>query len=353
MKKLLALVSLLLAVTAQADRQFFGGGGVATGGTSPFTVDGGAGTADVFLDYGATSAGVYMGTTANPDLGGVFYFAGSDTLNFRTADGDRSYVNATGYFQSGGRAYFNDGAVGTPAYTFFSEGDLGMWRVTTDTLAFSTAGAERMRLDASGDVSFGTAADGAAINGGRAFEIANLQNTATNTDNQDFIVRSANRNAYITIRSSNTLTAALAFGDVAGAAQGGVFYDNNVDSMSFRVNAQNRWVISSAGVLTSDATNGGDLIFARTGTTVSVQEATPASACMGVATPNGTTNVTVTTSCAVANARVFYSRVGAVTNMGVISTTTAPAGTSFTFASVNAADTLASSVVWWIVKESA
>jgi len=74
---------------------------------------------------------------------------------------------------------------------------------------------------------------------------------------------------------------------------------------------------------------------------------------MGVATPNGTTSVTVTTSCAVTGARVFYSRVGAVTNMGTISTTTNPNGSNFQFASTGASDTLASSVVWMIVKESA
>lgn len=97
----------------------------------------------------------------------------------------------------------------------------------------------------------------------------------------------------------------------------------------------------------------GDVIISTSGKTISIQEATAASACMGTATPNGTTNVTVTTSCAVSGARIFYSRVGAVTNMASISTTTAPNGTNFTFASTGATDTLASSVVWWIIKESA
>jgi hypothetical protein len=113
------------------------------------------------------------------------------------------------------------------------------------------------------------------------------------------------------------------------------------------------WAVTSAGNFEANATNGGDLIISRTGRTISLQEATPASACMGVATPNGNTNVTVTTSCAVTGARIFYTRVGAVTNMASISTTTNPAGASFQFASTNAADTLASSVVWMIVKESA
>lgn len=103
----------------------------------------------------------------------------------------------------------------------------------------------------------------------------------------------------------------------------------------------------------SDATNGGNLVFAGSGDTISMQEATPATACMGVSTPNGTTPVAVTTSCATSGARVFFTRVGAVTNMASVSTTTAPSGSGFSFASTGASDTLASSVVWHIIKESA
>ena len=103
----------------------------------------------------------------------------------------------------------------------------------------------------------------------------------------------------------------------------------------------------------NDPTSGGDLVLQKSGTTTSVQEATPSTACMGTATPNGVTNVTVTTTCAVTGSRIFYSRAGAITNMGAVSTTTVPAGVSFTFASAGASDTLASSVVWWIIKEAA
>jgi hypothetical protein len=101
------------------------------------------------------------------------------------------------------------------------------------------------------------------------------------------------------------------------------------------------------------ATFGGGIVLATSGATISVQEATAATACMGVATPNGTTPVAVTTSCATTGARVFFSRAGAVTNMGTITTTTAPSGTGFSFASTGASDTLASSVIYLIVKESA
>lgn len=97
----------------------------------------------------------------------------------------------------------------------------------------------------------------------------------------------------------------------------------------------------------------GNVNLSISGTTLSLQEGTAASACMGAATPNGTTPVAVTTTCAVSGSRVFFTRAGAVTNMASISVTTAPSGTGFSFASTGASDTLASSVIWMIVKESA
>jgi hypothetical protein len=130
--------------------------------------------------------------------------------------------------------------------------------------------------------------------------------------------------------------------------------NNSSSNIIFSTGSGTVWSVSgNTGDLTSNASNGGGLIFSGSGDTISVQEATGATACMGVATPNGNTNVTVTTSCAVSGARVFYSRLGAITNMGTITTTTAPAGANFTFASTGATDTTAGSVVWLIVKESA
>lgn len=113
------------------------------------------------------------------------------------------------------------------------------------------------------------------------------------------------------------------------------------------------WFFSKNGEIASDATNGGNISLSKSGTTVAVQEATGATACMGAATPNGTTPVAVSTTCAASGARVFYSRAGAITDMGVISTTTAPSGTGFSFASTGASDTLPSSVIYLIVKEAA
>ena len=48
------------------------------------------------------------------------------------------------------------GAVGTPSYTFTGDANTGMWSPTADTVAWSTGGSERMRLDTSGNLLVGT-----------------------------------------------------------------------------------------------------------------------------------------------------------------------------------------------------
>lgn len=63
-----------------------------------------------------------------------------------------------------------------------------------------------------------------------------------------------------------------------------------------------------ADVLCGDVTASGSITFEDSGDTLRFQEATAGSKCMGSATANGTTAVTVSTTCAKTNARIFITQ---------------------------------------------
>ncbi|GAB4259726.1 MAG: hypothetical protein Kow0079_16750 [Vicingaceae bacterium] len=70
----------------------------------------------------------FVGTTNATGLD----FRTGNTLRMRLLNGDQLQTN--------------DGVVTAPFYSFLSDADLGMYRITTNTLGFSTAGVERFRM---------------------------------------------------------------------------------------------------------------------------------------------------------------------------------------------------------------
>lgn len=133
-------------------------------------------------------------------------------------------------------------------------------------------------------------------------------------------------------------------------------------SLSIRNNADavDNVLIADAGTLTTaagiTATTGnitstaGSFVAAASGQTLHLQEATAGAKCMGQATANGTTAVTVATTCATTGARVFLTRDAAPSGTAQCWATNIVNGTSFDL-DCSGAET--GTFNWFIIKEAA
>lgn len=90
--------------------------------------------------------------TGDSDTG--MYQNGADALAFSTGGTRRMNVSSTGVAVDV-VARFLDGNASAPGLTFDNDTNTGIYRATTDTLGFSTAGTERVRIDANGLVGIG------------------------------------------------------------------------------------------------------------------------------------------------------------------------------------------------------
>jgi len=80
--------------------------------------------------------------------------AASRLIDLQVGGTTRFGVNKTGQVE------FSLGAVGTPSLSPVSDTNTGMWFPAADTIAWSTAGSERMRILSTGEVGIGTSTPG-------------------------------------------------------------------------------------------------------------------------------------------------------------------------------------------------
>lgn len=113
---------------------------VLTAGTTNYNFFGSFPAASVTA--GKTAYGYYDGSAAATGGGTTWAFYGAGT--------------APSYFA--GQVQLGAGSVGTPSLGAFNDTNTGMWFPAADTLAWSTGGSERMRIDANGNVVVNTAA---------------------------------------------------------------------------------------------------------------------------------------------------------------------------------------------------
>jgi hypothetical protein len=118
-------------------------------------VDFAAGVKDVFVTYPsdkAISDGYGLLPVANGGTG-VTTSTGTGSVVLNTSP---TLVTPTLGAASATSIANGLGAVGTPSYTFTGDTNTGMWSPSSDAIAFSTAGSERVRVDSSGNLLVGT-----------------------------------------------------------------------------------------------------------------------------------------------------------------------------------------------------
>ncbi len=90
-------------------------------------------------------------------------------------------VNSAARIDSSGIVKAANGTEAAPTHSFLNDPDNGMFRPTTNTVGFSTAGSEAMRIDSSGNIKFGPNGEG-YINGAAQ----NTYNSGFNVNTDDF-----------------------------------------------------------------------------------------------------------------------------------------------------------------------
>jgi hypothetical protein len=195
-------------------------------------------------------------TTANDDVAERLRIDEQGRLAINTTAPDALLtVNGIGAFGAG--------AVTTPSIAATGDLNTGFWFPAADTLAASTGGSERLRIDSAGLVGIGTSDPGTV--GRSAYR--NL-------------VISGTGNRGLTINSGSGSAGGLVFNDTDGGFQGGISYLHTDDSMQVQVNNSERARIDSSGrLLVGTSSNSGGALLQVNGDRVRIATAkTPASA---------------------------------------------------------------------------
>ena len=170
---------------------------------------------------------------------------------FKGLDASSAVTALTLDMSAAGTAIFNSqiqapsGAVSAPTFAFSNDTNTGMSRPTSDALNFVTAGAERVRINSSGNVIIG-GTTGITTSGQTSLTIGN-----------------GTANPAITLYSATNNQGQISFGDATsgtGAYEGYIAYSHSSNIMNFGTNHAEAMRITSGGDLlvnTTTDTSGG------------------------------------------------------------------------------------------------
>lgn len=169
-------LTLVAGATAADWRTSLGAGTVSSinvsGGTTGLSFSGGPITSSGTL----TMSGVLSANNGGTGVGSLAELKTALTLNnvSNTSDTDKPISAATQTAldlkmdKSGGTVTFASGTASAPSIAFAASTAAGIYLITTDVLGIATAGSERVRVSAAGDVGIGITVPGAKLDVGGA-----------------------------------------------------------------------------------------------------------------------------------------------------------------------------------------
>lgn len=343
---------------------------VINGRTGIQVVNTGTGEIRLVTSADTTAKGFYIdSSTGNwTGVGGAGISSAGD-LTLSTANarlGINSLVTGVGINVNGNYAgdtlrltdSTNGSSIGLIAATvngrlYNSGGGLFLQTTSNHPIGIFTNNLQRWAFDISGNLAQSATNGGDIVGGLSAFNIR--QSTADASDNRSLTIAGGGsaasiRGGFLNLggNEQGTLLGGIELytGDAIGNWNVGT-RGNGV--LQFFQNNLLKWSLETNGALTSNATNGGSIVLARTGTTIAVDSGTAATACSGQVTANGATGVTTNTTCALTTSRIFLSKQSASTAVnGSCSVTAIVNATSFTITCL-ATDTGAYN--FWITQE--